>query len=54
MNKKQWMALGLLFIFYAMIGSHSQEAMYELLTLLCIMAAVACWVLGWLEKEDWQ
>lgn len=54
MNKKQWMALVLLFMIYAMIGSHSTEAMYEFLTMICVMAAVVCVICGWLEEEGVQ
>ena len=68
MNKKQWIALGLMFFVFALLASYVsaawfivattgdivaniQDAMYTFLTWLCFIAAVACWICGWLEKE---
>ncbi len=33
------------------IGANIQDAMYTFLTWLCFIAAVACFICGWLEKE---
>ena len=35
-----------------LIAANIQDAMYTFLTWLCFIAAVACWVCGWLEKEE--
>lgn len=51
MNKKQWFALGFYFMLFAMLASHSIEAMYEFLAMVCGIVGIACFICGWLEKE---
>ena len=68
MNKKQWIALGFMFMIFAIlasftapiysmpaftgnIGANIKEAMYTFLSLICFIAAVACWICAWYEKE---
>ena len=69
MNKKQWIALGFMFMMFALLASYFatgyflaamtgdvaaniHDAMYTFLTWLCFIAAVACWICGWLGKEE--
>ena len=51
MNKKQWYALGVFFMLFAMLASHSLEAMYEFLSMVCVIVGIACLICGLLEKE---
>ena len=34
------------------VAANIQDAMYTFLTWLCFIAAVACWICAWLEKEE--
>ena len=73
MNKKQWNALGFMFlVFYLLIwipcvflmfgpfndllGNNVYDAIYMglawFLACLCFIAMFACWICGWLEKEE--
>ncbi|MCK4735493.1 MAG: hypothetical protein KAT65_23775 [Methanophagales archaeon] len=52
MNKRQWIALGFMFMIFAMLQSFFQDVVYEYLTWVCIMAWAACWICGLLEKEE--
>jgi len=52
MNKKQWIALGFVFMIFAMVQSLFYDPVYGYLTWLCIMAWAVCWVCGWLETEE--
>lgn len=55
MNKKQWYALGILFMGFAFgftyIAFNIQDQTYVLLMWLSFMTSVACQICGWLEKE---
>jgi len=63
MQKRQWLALGLMFaffIFMTMIFGSIASArddpdpfirMYVYLGFLCVIATFTCLILGWLEKE---
>ncbi|HJH27993.1 MAG TPA: hypothetical protein C5S37_14805 [Methanophagales archaeon] len=85
MNKKQWIALSILFMIFAIIfamfsiswgdnalqwrlatemGENAtialagtivsavHDAVYTILACLCFIAMFACWICGWLEKEE--
>ena len=67
MNKKQWYALGTLFIVFAFYFTLSYSTvsfarnpltvadlkgfMHEFLSFLCFIASGVCLICGWLEKE---
>ncbi len=64
MNKKQWYALGFVFLIFfvltqitytRMVSRGANEihiAVCWLLWCLYSTAMIACWVCGWLEKEE--
>ena len=69
MNKKQWIALGVMFMLFATLESYAvtgyemvaitgedialiiHDAIYSFLMWVCFIAAVACFICAWLEKE---
>ena len=69
MNKRQWIALGVMFILFATLESYVvsgyelliagedialiiHDTMHSFLMWICVIAAVACFICGILEKED--
>ena len=57
MNKKQWNALGFMFmilgIWFSIMGWEMRiYSVHSLIGTPCIIVGIACWVCGWLEKEE--
>jgi len=57
MNKKQWYALGIMFLilaiwFFIMGVVMQSNIAYNLIGTPCIIVAFACWVCSWLEIGD--